>query len=376
MIKVNKKIILSIMAALSMSMNFTQTSYAVNRTDDYVAIIGGHGYAQDSRGVTWTYSELNNGTIDILGTETIDPYMEVPQTLNGKTVSVITAVALPSYEGGNRGGNPNSPKVTKVKLPSTVKIIEDRAFMNFTNLKEVEMPENADRSEYLFSACPTVKINGKTNKIEYTDNLSAGWNDVGDHRYFIDSNGNKYTGWLDQGDKRYYFYGNGQMATEFLKLGEEAYYYLDPNRGSNYGNVVTGWKSINGKWYFFNYSSALGKEKGYMQTGWFNNHGNWYYFYSDGTMATGFINLGGDAYYYLDESNSSSQGVMQTGWKYINKKWYYFNTSFDSGILGMMKKGWQYIGGNWYYFYPKDGTMAANTYIDGYYVNKSGAWVK
>lgn len=40
-----------------------------------------------------------------------------------------------------------------------------------------------------------------------------------------------------------------------------------------------------------------------------------------------------------------------------------------------MKKGWQKIDGIWYYFYGGDGTMAHDTWINGYYVNSNGAWV-
>ena len=92
-------------------------------------------------------------------------------------------------------------------------------------------------------------------------------------------------------------------------------------------------------------------------------------------MATVFINLNG-AYYYLDASSSSRVGILKTGWQKINGYWYYFNKSSDNGGEGMMRKGWQFIDGNWYYFYFGDGKMAASTWIDGYYVNASGAWVK
>ena len=41
---------------------------------------------------------------------------------------------------------------------------------------------------------------------------------------------------------------------------------------------------------------------------------------------------------------------------------------------GAMQTGWQGIGGSCYYFYG-DGHMASNTWINGSYVNASGAWV-
>ena len=61
---------------------------------------------------------------------------------------------------------------------------------------------------------------------------------------------------------------------------------------------------------------------------------------------------------------------MVTGWQQIGGKWYYFNAN------GVMVTGWlQAEPGKWYYLY-EDGSMAANTVIDGTYkVNESGQWV-
>ena len=47
--------------------------------------------------------------------------------------------------------------------------------------------------------------------------------------------------------------------------------------------------------------------------------------------------------------------------------WYYMNTS------GAMVTGWYWIEGTCYYFYS-DGHMAVNTWINGSYVDASGAW--
>ena len=61
-------------------------------------------------------------------------------------------------------------------------------------------------------------------------------------------------------------------------------------------------------------------------------------------------------WYYFDQ-----EGKMATGWQEIDDSWYYLGTSGD------MQTGWQYIGGKCYYFYG-NGSMAENTWIDGYYV--------
>ena len=58
-----------------------------------------------------------------------------------------------------------------------------------------------------------------------------------------------------------------------------------------------------------------------------------------------------------------------TGWVYDNDHWYYLDAS------GTMKTGWVKVDGSWYYCY-EDGSMAADTWIDNYYVNPSGKWTK
>ena len=91
------------------------------------------------------------------------------------------------------------------------------------------------------------------------------------------------------------------------------------------GKPVTGWKLIDGKWYYF-------ESTGVMQTGWKQISGKWYYFHTD--------------------------GAMRTGWKQIDGKWYYFHTD------GAMRTGWKQIDDKWYYLY-EDGHMAKSEKIQG-----------
>ena len=91
------------------------------------------------------------------------------------------------------------------------------------------------------------------------------------------------------------------------------------------GKPVTGWKLIDGKWYYF-------ESTGVMQTGWKLISGKWYYFHTD--------------------------GAMRTGWKQIDGKWYYFHTD------GAMRTGWKQIDDKWYYLY-EDGHMAKSEKIQG-----------
>ena len=316
----------------------------------------------------------------------------------------ITSVEIPeSMIEVRKYAFANCPNLKKVVFKNNLTFVEPYALSNCPNLTDGQFPIRNKIATYAFSNSPIFdKViwgqsivdnisrkpedsilsmnesigniqssnNGNVNNsVDYSE-MKKGWNIINGEKYYVDSHNAFVTGWKDIDGARYYFYSSGQMAVNFIKLGNDVVYYFDSN-----GKLVTGWKYVNGYWYYFNPQGEGSKEKGYMQRAWLYNNGSWYYFYGNGQMATGFINLNG-AYYYLDASSSSSVGIMKTGWQKINGYWYYFNKSSDNGVEGMMRKGWQYIDGNWYYFYFGDGKMAASTWIDGYYVNASGAWVK
>lgn len=86
------------------------------------------------------------------------------------------------------------------------------------------------------------------------------------------------------------------------------FYYLK-------GKKAIGWKTINGKKYFF---KKYGKKKGQMVTGWKTIGEKDYYFKKSGAMKTGWLTLDGKKHYF-DES-----GVMQKGRTDIGDKSYFF----------------------------------------------------
>ena len=100
--------------------------------------------------------------------------------------------------------------------------------------------------------------------------------------------------------------------------------------------AVTGWKQIEGKWYFFN-------AEGVSQKWWVQDNGTWYYL--------------------------NGSGEMQTGWLQDNGTWYYLEAS---GALKVSQ--WFEVNGKWYYV-DATGALAVNTTVDGYTVNANGEWV-
>lgn len=109
---------------------------------------------------------------------------------------------------------------------------------------------------------------------------------------------------------------------------------------------VSGWKLIEGKWYFFDSNSV-------MKTGWINDGGKWYYLTSSGEMKTGWINDGGKWYY------SNTSGDMQTGWLLNNGAWYYLNPAGD------MKTGLLELNGKTYYLSESGAMKTGNITVNG-----------
>ena len=102
------------------------------------------------------------------------------------------------------------------------------------------------------------------------------------------------------------------------------------------------WKLADGMYSYY-YSDGTRAENVWLEIG-----SVWYYFGKDGIMATGWLKDNGN-YFYLDPAT----GAMATGWREIDGTWYYFNEA-GNGFKGM---------------------MLADTVVDGYQLDESGAWV-
>ena len=195
--------------------------------------------------------------------------------------------------------------------------------------------------------------------------MKTGWVFYKNEWYLLSDSGDMLTGWQKKNGKWYYFNEDGAMVTGWL----DATYYLSEN-----GDMVIGWQEIENEWYYFNPGGEkvtnqwvgnyyLGNTGKMVTNDWIYDQNQWYLVSNDGKKLTGWQKVN-NKWYYMDES-----GVMATGWIKDNGIWYYLQSN------GAMVTGWKQIGTKWYYFYGS-GAMASNTYIDGYYVDSSGAWVQ
>ena len=113
--------------------------------------------------------------------------------------------------------------------------------------------------------------------------------------------------------------------------------------------------------------------------GWALNDAGQYLYYKDGKAFTGTQTIDGAKYFF------NTDGTLKTGWVKDGENWrYYSGNEATVGWLdisnkryyftkdGLMVFGkWLEIGGKWYYF-NADGSLAKNTKVDGYEVDKNG----
>ncbi len=201
--------------------------------------------------------------------------------------------------------------------------------------------QNGQKRVYTVHA--VVDPTGTGKKGEWKKNDTGWWYEYPDGSFEVDC-------WAEIEGVWYHFDAKGYMQTGWLEVDSQRY-YLEPN-----GHMVTGWKQIDECWYYFG-------DNGSMQTDWQNIKGYWYYFSPSGDMQIGWQEIEDKRYYF------APSGYMATGWQEIEGERYYFASG------GAMQVGWQEIDGKRYYFY-ENGAMAKDVWIDGQYVDGSGALVE
>ncbi|MDY4670713.1 MAG: L,D-transpeptidase family protein [Oliverpabstia sp.] len=214
-------------------------------------------------------------------------------------------------------------------------------------------------------------VQGNTYLLNKDGTVKTGFQNVSGHTYYFGKDGKRqnYTGWKTIDGKIYYF----NNAYQVINTGKNGWYHLNNQwYWMENGQSVTGWRNINGNWYY------MDPANGVMRTGFFKDstgslyhsngsgamtgggwnliNGNWYWMHNNGVVQQGWLKLG-NTWYYLD----ANTGVMKTGWYQVNGSWYYSNGS------GAMQTGWINLGGTWYYLHG-NGAMAEG------WINLGGTW--
>ncbi len=183
--------------------------------------------------------------------------------------------------------------------------------------------------------------------------VAEGWKNIGDDRYYFDSDGRMMTGWFYDDNDTYYLGDDGAMRTGWLAL--EFMEDRIPEEGEVSDSHEAASDDI--KWFYFqgNGKAFKGTADEPLQR---NIGGKKYYFDEHGVMMSGWVAVASPAeadktgitrYKYLGEADD---GVMEKGWKYLEEHPSSLaDTKMVKGTKALPEDG----EGYWYYF-DKDGT--------------------
>ena len=220
----------------------------------------------------------------------------------------------------------------------------------------LEIYSNEDYSDGYFYWDGTAKIDDTLYFFDKTGKLaSAGWQKTSWTDY---SDGTTYNTW-------YYVYSDGTAATGWKQIDGTWYYFSDWGSMARDG---VWWMEDESK-YAFRSSGALVEDGWYKQSWTYEGetYSNWYYAGKDGKLVTGWKQIDGTWYYFWDGGSMAQNSWLCTDDE--GKTWYYFDKNG-----AMVSGGWQKIDDYWFYF-DKDGVQVMNSWVkDGdswYYVEDS-----
>ena len=171
--------------------------------------------------------------------------------------------------------------------------------------------------------------------------------------YYTSAGGKILTGWRLIDGVWYYFYLDGKMAADAVV--DNGKYYVN-SKGAYVGKAGTWQKNAKGWWY----------ESADTDRFWSLKYGRYVNYPSNDVV------LIEGKYYGFDRNGYMVRGWYDFGWSSNGQHiyvWYYFNRD------GSGADGWQQINGKWYYF--ENGYMFSDTVVEGkYYVGPNGAYVK
>ena len=194
--------------------------------------------------------------------------------------------------------------------------------------------------------------------------------------YFV--NNKAVTGWKQINGKWYYFDTNGIMiADQRIKPGSYTYYlksngvmasdeWIKDDNGWSWaddkGHIVANeWIWTGNQWYYIKSNSYMASSE------WIRYGTYWYWMDASGRITRDKIVQAGGVKYYL-----KSNGYMAANeWVYYSNQWYWANSS---GSLAVDQ--WIWTGNAWYYM-KFNGVMAANEWVKSgsywYWMNASGS---
>ena len=174
-----------------------------------------------------------------------------------------------------------------------------------------------------------------------------GWARINDLNYQdkawgYSSNSSLSTGWKELNGHWYYFDSTGIMKEGLIEVDGEVFYLTiltESNENQPHGSMITGWKQVGSDWYYFN--PVSNGHRGAAVTGWYKDtDGHWYYLRQSkneiyygrkAAMITGLRTVNGKVYYFRQYRNDVSEGpkgsMLTNACTTINNKEYCFDNS-------------------------------------------------
>lgn len=167
-----------------------------------------------------------------------------------------------------------------------------------------------------------LKISGKTYYFNKKGYALTGWAKVKGYTYYFSKKGVLQTKkWVKYKSKTMYLGTDGRIAKDTWignrYVGKDGNYIPNYRDDRKNNKNRTGWVGYGQKWRYY--------KKDKLVTGWKKIKGKRYYFDSDGYMHLGWLKVK-DRYYFMD-TRSAYLGQMITGWCKIKNNRYYFFTS-------------------------------------------------
>lgn len=202
-------------------------------------------------------------------------------------------------------------------------------------------PRWKSKSDYVAASKPDTGSESTT--------VKNGWEENGEEVYYY-INGKKVTGWRTIEGKTYYFdTKTGLMQKSKLISEDGKFYYVDKN-GAKVSNK---WEEYEGKTYYFTADGTAAKGMKQMDGKYYWFHINKAYLYKN----TRFVRGNGDIYYAGSDGACYTNGMHKVTENGVTHT-YYFQKN------GKAYKGWLTYKGKKYYFYKGtsklSGTRAEN----------------
>lgn len=174
------------------------------------------------------------------------------------------------------------------------------------------------------TAVPETFVSTNTQSATAAVLSSSTWEKVGNWLRLKSSSGKYIKGFAKYNGKYYYFNSYGNLVTGFFRHSGKTYYASTQLGVKGKGRVLSGLLKIRNNYYYFSPSSS--PWPGAMMTGFRTINGKRYYFDEAGQMKTGWFTVNGSKYYGTVSTNKKTVGILATGKKKINGVSY----SFDS----------------------------------------------